>query len=200
MPRPARLIVALTLFVPLFVIGSASALENLDPFCASCHTEPESEYFDRSLRLPSDLASTHARSEVRCIDCHSGRGIAGRAGSLRQGASDLAAFIYGGYASPAVTTNPVGDAGCTKCHRQPSAVANLSAAVEGISSSHYHYREYTAEWGHRQPDPRESCVMCHPGHLLGIAEEAAFAPGYPAETVCDACHAALSGWRPGVPE
>jgi hypothetical protein len=198
MNRP-RLLLAVVLVLPFFVIGSASAVENLDPFCASCHTQPESEYFDRSLRLPSDLASAHTPEEVRCIDCHSGPGIAGRAGSLQQGASDLAAFIYGGYAAPAITTNPVGDGGCTKCHDQPSAVKDLSAPVEGISSSHYHFAEYTAEWTLREPDPRGSCVICHPGHTLGGLEGQAFSSNAAVQPACEACHAALSGWLPAIP-
>lgn len=188
--------VALILLVPAIGLSTALALEAQDPFCASCHTQPEVEYFDRSLTLPSDLASAHRPAEVRCVDCHSGSGLAGRAGSLSQGASDLVAYLTGEFARPAVTTKPVGDGGCTKCHAQPSAVADLSAPVEDISSSHYHFVEYTGEWHVREPDPRGTCVLCHSAHTLGGLPGQAYTTNAAVQTACDACHAALSGWVP----
>jgi hypothetical protein len=191
-----KLMLAIALFVPIATVGSASALENLDPLCASCHTQPETEYFDRSLTLPSDLASAHTPEEVRCIDCHSGAGLAGRAGSLRQGASDLIAFASDDYTAPAVTTNPVGDGACIKCHGQPSAIEDLSAPVEDISSSHYHFMEYTAEWNGREPDPRGTCVICHAAHSLEGLEGQAFTSNAAVQPACEACHEALSGWLP----
>ncbi|MEE9216978.1 MAG: hypothetical protein V3U32_06025, partial [Anaerolineales bacterium] len=106
----------LVLLLPMVAIGTAAALEGHDPFCSACHTEPEVEYVSRSLSNPTDLASVHAAVELRCIDCHSGEGLFGRSVSLRQGASDLTAYLSGSYAQPAITTNPVGEVGCTKCH------------------------------------------------------------------------------------
>lgn len=184
------------LLVPVVLVGGATTLENRDPFCASCHTQPEVEYFERTLAPPSDLASAHAPAGIRCIDCHSGAGPLGRTVSLRQGASDLAAYLSGEFGQPAETTHPVGDPGCVKCHAQPSAVAELSARVEDISSSHYHYTEYTAEWRVRQPDPRGSCAVCHLGHALEALPGQGYTVNAATQASCDACHAALSGWRP----
>lgn len=78
---------------------AAVQLENRDAFCASCHTEPESEYYSRTLIQPSNLASFHAQSieNVRCIDCHSTMGISGRINSLSLGASDLITYLSGNY-------------------------------------------------------------------------------------------------------
>ncbi len=54
-------------------------LENNDAFCASCHTEPESRYFQQSQDTSAPtLASFHTQKDVRCIDCHSGSGPLGR--------------------------------------------------------------------------------------------------------------------------
>jgi hypothetical protein len=50
---------------------TAIQLENRNAFCASCHTEPESEYYQRSLAAPVDLASAHNAKNVACIQCHS---------------------------------------------------------------------------------------------------------------------------------
>lgn len=182
--------------LPAVVVGGATALENRDSFCASCHTHPEVEYFERSLQAPSDLASAHTPARVRCIDCHSGAGPLGRTVSLRQGASDLAAYLTGDFAQPAETTNPVGDPGCVKCHLQPSAVADLSAPVVDISASHYHFAEYTAEWLARQPDPRGSCSVCHVGHAPEALPGQGYTVSAAATESCEACHAALSGWVP----
>jgi len=120
----------LVLLLPFIAIGTATALEGYDPFCSACHTEPEVEYVSRSLSNPTDLASVHTPAEVRCIDCYSGEGLFGRSVSLQQGASDLAAYVSGTYAQPAITTNPVGEVGCTKCHNPPSSVG-VYARTEG---------------------------------------------------------------------
>lgn len=192
----ARWLLLSAVLVPVVLVGSATALENRDAFCASCHTQPEVEYFERTLASPSDLASAHA---VRCIDCHSGAGPFGRAVSLRQGASDLAAYLSGAYNQPAETTNPVGDPGCVKCHNQPSAVADLSAPVEAISSSHYHFAEYTAEWLARRPHPRGSCGVCHASHATEALPGQGYTVNAATQQSCEACHAALSGWVPTGP-
>lgn len=184
------------LLVPALVVGSATALEERDGFCAACHTQPEEEYFERSRSAATDLASAHAGAEVRCIDCHSGQGFLGRAVSLRQGASDLVTYLASNYAQPAMTTNPLGDPGCVKCHAQPSGVAELSAPVEHISGSHYHYSEYTREWMIRQPDPAGSCAACHPGHSLEALPGQGYSVNATTQAACEACHAALSGWVP----
>ncbi|MEJ2563466.1 MAG: hypothetical protein P8Z42_12365, partial [Anaerolineales bacterium] len=57
----------------------AASKESHDPFCASCHTQPESTFFERSLDVEAvDLASFHTQETTRCIDCHSGPGVLGR--------------------------------------------------------------------------------------------------------------------------
>ena len=103
------------IFASVGTVATAVHLENDDEFCASCHTEPEVSFVNRSLaEEPVDLASAHAHyaDAVRCIDCHSGAGTAGRVDALQQGATDLVAYLSGDYTEPAVTTNPLGDEPC----------------------------------------------------------------------------------------
>ncbi|MFQ5942913.1 MAG: hypothetical protein ACE5JF_05105 [Anaerolineales bacterium] len=186
----------IVLLLPAVVVGTAAALEGHDPFCSACHTEPETEYVLRSLSDPIDLASAHTPAEVRCVDCHSGEGLLGRSVSLKQGASDLAAYISNSYAQPAVTTNPVGEVGCTKCHEAPSSVGVYARTEGDVTSSHYHFREYTAEWLSQELDARGSCGICHKSHTLNTLANQGFVINSELNAACEACHAALSGWIP----
>src|SRR5512147_1485352 len=93
---------ALVVFIPLSLAGltgfTAMQFENHDSFCASCHTQPESDYFQRAAApAPVDLASFHTGKSVRCIDCHSGSGLMGRPSALMLGAHDLLAYISKNY-------------------------------------------------------------------------------------------------------
>ena len=186
----------LVLLLPLVAAGTAAALEGHDPFCSACHTEPEVEYVSRSLSAPTDLASAHSPAEVRCVDCHSGEGILGRSVSLRQGAADLAAYISGSYARPAVTTNPVGELGCTKCHDAPSSLGVYAQTEGGVTSSHYHFHEYASEWLSREPDPGGSCGICHKPHTTNTLANQGFVIDSELNSACEACHAALQDWAP----
>jgi nitrate/TMAO reductase-like tetraheme cytochrome c subunit len=63
-----------------------------DQFCASCHTQPESIFFQRSTgALAVDLASFHTTQKTRCIDCHSGPGLFGRMQAELLGARNASA-------------------------------------------------------------------------------------------------------------
>ncbi|KAA3648634.1 MAG: hypothetical protein DWQ07_00095 [Chloroflexi bacterium] len=197
---PKRRILWLLLALPIlgvfFIGGSltlAVQLENRDSFCASCHTEPESTFFTRSLEPPVDLASAHSQTEVsvRCIDCHSGEGINGRTGSLQQGVIDLLAYISGDFTQPATTHNPVGDIGCTKCHTPHISKDELSTGIE--FQSHYHLASYLNEWDLRAPQAAGTCATCHSAHSLGTNADNHFTP--PSNDTCEDCHRALSGWQ-----
>src|SRR5690242_3829221 len=84
-------VIAVVALFGLIVFGSlafvgATALEEHDDFCASCHTVPESTYFQRATTAISntnvtiaDLASYHYRQAqdkgqptFGCIECHRG--------------------------------------------------------------------------------------------------------------------------------
>ena len=105
---------------------TAIQLENRNAFCASCHTEPESEYYQRSLAAPVDLASAHNAKNVPCIQCHSGPGATGRVEAITSvAAPDTFAFYSGHYRKPATVTVPLGDEHCLKCHADVTIPAGL---------------------------------------------------------------------------
>src|ERR1051325_2211898 len=82
-------IYAAAVIVGLIVFGmvipfTAMQFENHNSFCASCHTQGEQTFYDRSTaKTPVDLASVHnIQGQARCIDCHTGPGIIGRNSGL----------------------------------------------------------------------------------------------------------------------
>lgn len=165
--------------------GTAYALhiEENDGFCASCHTQPETTYFNQSTAAPpSSLAAFHAqipRASVRCIDCHSGGGALGRATGLMQGQADLVAYLSGHYHDPAVTLSKLGDDSCLKCHDQISQ-------PRGINN---HFHQFLARW--QQIDPNaKGCIDCHTAHST-TADVQAFLTRDTVTAVCDDCHRSL---------
>jgi hypothetical protein len=102
------LVVGFILTASAHVIGVR--LEADDAFCASCHVEPETAYYEDSLK-PAEadrLAAFHAGAGTRCVDCHSRRWIPGRLWAQLGGLQNLLAYWSGNYTSPNVTTRPVG--------------------------------------------------------------------------------------------
>ncbi|MFZ0493544.1 MAG: cytochrome c3 family protein [Acidimicrobiia bacterium] len=165
----------------VLAVGSgveAAHLENRDSFCASCHSEPESMYVDRSVAAaPVDLASFHTAKAVRCIDCHSGPGIGGRISALTLGTRDLTHYLTGHYTQPAPQTRPVTDAQCTKCHSD--VVANETF------DNHFHV--FLAQWQSLTPDAA-TCVSCHESHVTDGAADIAYLNQARTAQVCQACH------------
>jgi predicted CXXCH cytochrome family protein len=178
-------------------VGASLALENQDTFCASCHTEPESKYYQQSLQAdPGTLASFHTQKETKCIDCHSGGGPLGRALGLEQGSDDLALYLSGNYKRPAITSNPLGDDSCLKCHtevlfrgrRSPSPIQDPVQA-RGNRANDGHYHQFLQRW--QANDARAGhCVDCHTSHTDGPSNTG-FMTSSPVQPVCDSCHRAL---------
>ncbi|MDE3091260.1 MAG: NapC/NirT family cytochrome c [Chloroflexota bacterium] len=162
--------------------GTAYAinLENQDAFCASCHTEPESKYLEQSLdKNTRNLAAFHTQKTVRCIDCHSGGGIFGRATGLTQGAQDLMAYQSGNYHAPAITLSKLGDDSCTKCHADTMTRRDFN--------NHFHL--YLSEWQASDPNAAH-CVDCHVAHPVGDPTQQ-FLTVKTVQTICQDCHNAL---------
>lgn len=182
--RPQLLWVASSLALFLLVIiggGAASAqFENNDSSCAACHTQPETTYVARSQSPAVDLASAHTAKQVACIDCHSGVGLAGRAGAITQGAQNMALFVSGHYASPAVLKNGIPDANCLKCHAE--------VTVENSPANHFHF--YLARW--QASDPTAAgCTTCHQAHQTGGQPANDFLQQVVTDGVCQECHASV---------
>ena len=166
--------------------GTAYALhqENNDAFCASCHTQPESQYFQQSqAQTPVTLAAFHAQKNVRCIDCHSGGGPFGRLKGLEQGAQDIIPYYSGHYTQPAVTTHPLSDDSCIKCH--------LESVTNGNFNNHYHF--FLSRW--QSVDSKAAhCVDCHTSHVQNPAGQSFLAVAT-VQNVCEQCHAVLAEGR-----
>lgn len=162
--------------------GTAYAIqqENRDSFCASCHTEPESKYYQQSLdKATPTLAAFHTPKQVRCIDCHSGGGLFGRVEGLMQGTQDLASFYSGNYHKPAITQNKLSDDSCLKCHAQVTS--------SGGFNNHFH--RFLSRW--QSVDANAAyCVDCHTAHPIASGAQGYLATGL-VTGICQSCHARL---------
>ena len=158
---------------------TAAQFENRDSFCASCHTQPESQYYQRDQAdQPVDLASFHAsKKQVRCIDCHSGKGTTGRASAMLLGANDLIAFLTRNYKQPAPLTRPITDAHCLKCHSDISQRRDFN--------NHFHV--FLPQWQARDPKAA-SCVDCHLSHTTDGQASLSFLNQANTSQVCQRCH------------
>lgn len=169
----------------LLVLGTvggvtAMTLENNDAFCASCHSEPETTFFQRESAAPSDLASWHnAKEQTNCIDCHSGKGLVpGRINSLLLGAKDLLIWVSGRAQQPAPQTVPIGDENCLKCHSDYAALKTMK--------NHYHILFESWQTKDRKA---ATCVSCHQGHNNTTSDSTlAFLDRQATTQVCESCH------------
>jgi hypothetical protein len=190
-PRARRRVLCLAIFlaVGLAVLLTATGFtfaatqEQHDTFCASCHTQPESTFYQRSIDTqPVDLASAHKSKGINCIDCHSGAGIQGRVGAELLGARNAAALYTGTAVQPAPLTHPIGDVNCLKCHQQ----------ITNGRGRNNHFHAFLSRW--QAADPKAAtCVGCHEGHATDGTAQLAYLNETRARAVCEACHSALGG-------
>jgi len=127
-------------FVAIFLLGGvgffvASALEEQDTFCISCHTTPETTYYNRAyiaLDNPNDpvndlstahylLAKTKHNETFTCIACHRGDSSIGhRVSTLVLGGRDAVMYVLG-KEDPTIEKTKTKEgwlpnAACTNCH------------------------------------------------------------------------------------
>jgi hypothetical protein len=152
--------------------------EEHDTFCSSCHTQPESTFYQRALDAQAiDLASFHTAKGTRCIDCHSGAGLTGRMQAELLGAHNTLALYTHTAIQPAKQTVPIRDENCLKCHEQ----------VTAGRSRNNHFHGFLAQWQAADPNAG-SCVSCHGGHSTDGNAQSRFQNQALVSTVCDACH------------
>jgi hypothetical protein len=184
----SRAVVGLVLLMVAGLVGVVGGivvgfqLESHDSFCASCHTQPETQFYrqstDRSAP-PVDLAASHAQEtkHVRCINCHGGVELGQHLRTFfRLAVYDTLKFYTGNYKQPARTSVPIPNATCAYCH-----AAALTAA--GFDN---HFHNMLASQG----APPLACVDCHPGHVAADAE-AKFVIRRVVFPECNACHRAM---------
>lgn len=165
-------------------IGFAASQEENDAFCASCHTQPKSTFYERSLAAaPVDMASSHHTSDdqnSKCIDCHSGRGVTGRLGAMLLGARNAFMLFTHTETQPAPLTVPIRDENCTKCHDNIYRQTDLSN----------HFHAFLPRW--QALDLKAAgCVDCHSAHTTGGDAAQGFLQVDHVTPICERCHSAL---------
>lgn len=191
----------------LVVLGSiggfifAASQESHDPFCGSCHTQPESTYLQQSTApQPVNLASFHNSQSTLCIDCHSGEGIPGRITAEIMGARNAFLWYTGRAVQPAVLIYPIGDGNCLKCHQKVIQVGftameqiTLPALTSGNRGREEgrinHWHEFLSEWQAASPTAA-TCVSCHTGHVYTGTAQSGYMNDQTVQAVCTACHQA----------
>ena len=169
------------------LIGSVayvSGLEQNDSFCASCHTEPETMFYNRFLRADAAQSATtlaafhHYTKQVRCIDCHVGEGVLGRATVLTLAAWDALKYYSHTAQQPAQIVFDVQNEACSKCHAADIRKPGFE--------NHYHNLYFDPQVS----PPYLACVHCHVSHRVGD-ERTAFQFRDAILPRCEYCHAQM---------
>lgn len=148
--------------------GLTDVLERDDDFCNACHLPSgrplhEARRRDFDLRPPQSLAAAHAAAGIeaegaaprafRCIDCHGGVGLLGRARVKTLAAKDAFWYVTGHFAEPKRMRWPLRDEDCRKCHAHFD-----EGEVESWQSPRFHQLPvHNADLG-------VGCVECHLVH------------------------------------
>jgi predicted CXXCH cytochrome family protein len=187
--RKSRRVLVIPLAVIAVVVVFAGAgfafaanQEEDNAFCASCHSQPESTFFQRfQAATATDLASDHyLKKQTKCIDCHSGEGISGRLSAMMLGVRNAAYWFSGAAQQPAPLNFPIPDANCLKCHQTVTTQRN--------QNNHFH--GFLSQWQAVDPNAA-TCVSCHGGHNTDGTASLAMVNETRAQQVCDACHSVL---------
>jgi hypothetical protein len=163
-------------------------LEADNDFCVSCHLAPD-EPLHREKRAALDrlpaatLAAAHGSAgwedrPFRCIDCHGGTGLVGKARVKLLSAKDAFWYAVGRFDEPDQMHWPLRDADCTRCHmtfdeREPESgrnplfhelsVHNAELGVDCVACHTSHDEGGLADHYQLHPDRvRAECAACHP--------------------------------------
>lgn len=168
--------ILMVLFTTL-AYGAGAQAESRDAFCAACHTQNETVYVARAQEPAVDLASKHARENVGCIDCHSGKGVPGRISAEVLGARDALVFVSGKDVQPHTMTRAIADENCLKCHTK----------ITEKSSFDNHYHLLLPRW-QQASSAAAACVDCHQGHPSNGNPKITFLNEQATRLVCQSCH------------
>ena len=166
-------------------------LERDNDFCTACHLEADVPLHsdirrDFDALPPVSLAGRHGSAAVegraepafRCIDCHGGAGLLGRARVKALAARDAFWYVVGRFEEPSGMRWPLWDEDCVKCH----ASFDVSELRAGQSSRFHQLPVHNADLG-------VACVQCHLTHEAGGNPEAWFIHAAHVRTQCAVCHA-----------
>jgi predicted CXXCH cytochrome family protein len=164
-------------------------LEQDDDFCNACHVSAGLPLHleirrDYDARPPASLAGRHAAARVshredggfRCIDCHGGKSLPGRARVKALAAKDALVYLSGRFEEPESMRWPLWDEDCSACH--PS----FQAADEDEGSPDFHALPV------HNVDLGVACVECHSAHEAGGDSAAFFLRRAAVRAQCARCH------------
>ncbi|MGH0030239.1 MAG: cytochrome c3 family protein [Myxococcota bacterium] len=170
------------------------ALERDDDFCNACHLPDGSGtplHIDvrRDFDAPqaASLAGAHGLARLgheaderdfRCIDCHGGVGLLGRARVKVLAAKDALVYLTGDFEEPDGMHWPLRDADCAQCH----ARFDTSPYEEWESPRFHQLPVHNADLG-------VDCVECHEAHETGGIPTYQFLRADRVRAQCARCHA-----------
>jgi len=175
------------------------ALEADDDFCNACHLDDGTPLHirlrrDFDARPPVSLAAAHGAASrdshpadpaFRCIDCHGGVGLLGRARVKALAAKDAFWYVVGRFEEPEGMRWPLLDADCRRCHD------GFRHKGDGLGGPAFHdLPVHNVELG-------VGCVECHLVHVVGGNADAWFLHGDHVRSRCIRCHPEFAGTTAG---
>jgi len=175
-------------------------LESDNAFCISCHLDASTPLHrdnkaDFDARPPVSLAVAHAAAgndahedgAFRCIDCHGGTGLVGRARVKLLSAKDAFWYVTGRFEEPDGMHWPLRDEDCGSCHasfeeREADWVEDADGMGGGGANPAFH------ELAVHNRELSASCVSCHLSHERGGLESHFFVHPANVRTQCARCH------------
>ncbi len=170
-------------------------IEQNNDFCTSCHLTREIPLHreirsDFDATQPGVLAAVHGaarwpRSEAaadprdfRCIDCHGGTSLVGRARVKALALRDLFWYVTGHFEEPTGMRWPLWDEDCAKCHSSFE-----ESEPDPWASPRFH------QLAVHNVDLGVDCVECHQVHRAGGNPDAFFVRAAWVRGQCARCHA-----------
>lgn len=191
-------VIVLLLAAPL-AWWTTDALEANDDFCNRCHLADGRPLHtdirdDFDGRPPASLAARHAGVAVearprepgfRCIDCHGGVGLVGRARVKLLAARDSVVYLTGDFDEPDGMRWPLWDADCLQCHPR------FEPKGRGFDGEAFHDRP-----GHNE-GLGVDCVECHEAHARDARPDLWFLRPDAVRARCAECHVEYEAFRRG---
>jgi hypothetical protein len=172
---------------------ASDRLEANDAFCTSCHLPSgkplhTAKRADFGARPAATLVAAHGAAgrpahagAFRCVDCHAGTGLAGRARVKVLTLRDGALYLLGRFEEPRSMDWPLEDADCRKCHAEFSGAASASEEGDAARPSFHGLAVHNRELGVR-------CVTCHVAHEPGGLADHHFLHPEAVRATCVRCH------------
>jgi nitrate/TMAO reductase-like tetraheme cytochrome c subunit len=166
-------------------------LESNNEFCTSCHIAPGRPLHaairdDFAVRPPPTLAAAHGSARAsdgndqrgfRCIDCHGGVGLVGRARVKALAAKDAFFYVVGNFEEPSGMRWPLLDEDCAQCHsefdeRAPEVwqsprfhqlpLHNTALGIDCVECHRSHDAGNPDAYHLQASEVRRQCARCHP--------------------------------------